>query len=234
MGTSNKLWKDLDFVKPLKSFSKVFYIVVSIITILGFILIFFPDETKSISKWKILENYNMEFGYLIIIIILLLFSISYIFNFFRYNFLKFYGVEAVVNDPNYSADGKIKNLGNLRCVLYSNLPAYYKICNKFNKEQFRLEGHCNITNISDSIVFISSIGFKDNFTGAFDVWDSHGENSINPHQLANVKFWGYVDISVFKPKRDIITDVIITDNFSVDYTLRNIRFRCSPNEEKNK
>ncbi len=232
--TSNNLWKDLDIVKPFKTFLVYFLIIAGFITFASFYLPLFSDKIDSLSKYKVLENFNLEFRYFIILITLLFFILIYLFIFFRHNLLKYRGIETGVIDPNYDNDGKTINMGNLRCVFYSNLGASYKISKVLNKEHIRLEGYCKITNISDLKVFISSIRFKGNFAGDFYVRDSGGEGYINPNKVTNVNFWGYVDISLFKPKQDIITDVIVTDNFAVDYILRNIRFRYLPNEEVNK
>jgi len=234
MNTSNKLWKDLDIIKPFKSFFIIFGSLSFIITFVGFIMIFFNDKIETLSKYKILDNFNLEFRYFLIIAIPFLFISIYVIIFLKHNLLKFRGIEAGVIYPNNLTNSTTNNSGNLHCVLYSNLGAYCEIVKDSKTEQFHLEAYCKITNISDSKVLITSIKFKDNYIGVFDVRDSQGEGSIKPHQVSTMRFWGYLDISLFKPKHDIITDVVITDNYSVEYILRNIRFRYITKDDKNK
>jgi len=232
MNTQNKPQINGEIKKPLKSFYTIYITVAGIIAIPAFLIPLFTDKIDSIAKYKIPIIFELEIRYYIVIIILLLFTIIYLYYLLKYKYLETRGTEAIVSDHNNDASGKIMNMGNLRFVLYSPSLPIYEITKHIDNEEFYIRGNCTVTNISNSKIYISSVKFKDNYTGAFNLEDSCGTDCINPNQVTTIRFWGYVPITVYKPKKDIITDVIFTDNLDVEYTLKNIRFRYIIKEKK--
>jgi len=231
MKTPNKLWINGEITKPLKSFYAIYITIAGIIAIPAFLIPLFTDKIDSIAKYEILVNFELEIRYLITFIIFVLFILIYLYFLLKYKHFKSRGIEAIVANPNNNANGKIINLGNLRFVLYSPFLPIYEIIKHIDNEEYYIRGQCTVTNISNSIVYISSVKFKDYYTGAFNVWNSGGKECIRSNQVTTVQFWAYIPISVYRPKKDIITDVTFTDNFNVEYTLKNIRFRYISKEK---
>jgi|WetSurMetagenome_2_1015567.scaffolds.fasta_scaffold65644_2 hypothetical protein len=230
MGSFSKLWKDLDIFKPLKKTGFIISgIILVIFSFISFYTPLFPDEIKNISHYKILENFNLEIRYFLILLNIAIIIFIYVIIFINHNLLKFYenkdaDIYSIVN-----INEKSKGKSDLHCVFYSNLGAYYYIGQIINnKEQIYVKGWCKITNNSDSKIYISSVKIKENYNLSFSVSQTGGENYILPNEVVDTSFFGNVDSSLFKIKQDIITDVIITDNFSNDYILKNIRFRYNP------
>jgi hypothetical protein len=230
MDSFSKLWKDIDFLKPLR---KTRFIISSSIllflAIISFLAPFFSDEISLVSKYKIIENFNLEFKHFLVISIFILIALIYVYIFVSHNLIKFYKYKDNTVYSNSNIIDKGKNKNGLHCSFYSNLGAYYYIGEIINnKEQIYLKGWCKITNNSDSRIYISTVRIKENYDLSFSVSQTGGENYILPNKVVDTSFFGYVDSSLFKIEQDIITDVIITDNFSNDYILKNIRFRYNP------
>jgi uncharacterized membrane protein len=145
------MWKEIDIKIPIKKFWIVLLGIIAIFTLIGIILSFFTSELSTLPKYKVLENYSLEFRWLFIFMFLIvLFSIM-ISIFVYHNMKKFYieyekSKQLARDNSNRiikirKLESSVDELQKYNSVLNLNLDTTYQILKIILKkfEKFNLE-----------------------------------------------------------------------------------------------